>query len=850
MAPPPDKSSLDQLESKWDAIWEDQNTYQFNRTKSRSEIYAIDTPPPTVSGSLHLGTVFGYIQVDALARFQRMSGREVFYPMGWDDNGLPTERRVQNYFGVRCEPTLPHEAVDVKDVPAAKPGDKTLRPVSRRLFVELCHELTAVDEKGFEAVLRGVGLSVDWTLTYATIDDRCRKVAQRGFLHNVGRGEAYISEAPTLWDIDFQTAVAQAEFEDRDVTSAYHRLVFGHDSGTTLEIETSRPELLPACVALVVHPEDERYTGLVGTEAVAPLFGVRIPVLAHRLAEPDKGTGMAMICTFGDTTDVIWWRELGLPMRSLIRRDGRLQTDTPGWLPEQGAAVWSQFAGKTVKQARTRIVELLQESGALIGESRPITHPVKFFEKGDRPLEVVTSRQWYIRNGAQDGELRKALIDRGRSLKWYPPHMRSRYEHWVDGLNTDWLISRQRYFGVPFPVWYPVDADGEPQWESPILCPDDALPVDPQSQAPPGYTEDQRGVPGGFVGDPDVMDTWATSSLTPQIVCGWVDDEDLFNRTFPMDLRPQGPEIIRTWLFSTALRAQLEHDVAPWQHVSINGWILDPDRKKMSKSKGNVVTPAQLLEEFGADGLRYWSCKAAPGADTAIDSGQMRVGRRLANKVLNASRFVLGFGGDRQHSVSEVTEPLDLAMLAELASVIESATESLAGYQYHQALDRTETFFWNFCDDYLELVKGRAYGTDQAAASAQAALSIALDVMLRLLAPFLPFVTEEVWSWWKEGSVHRAAWPRVDELADAAKADHGLLTTAASVLAEVRKAKSVEKRSLRTEVRRLVVEDTAEQLDALRAAETDLRQAGVVLDLELREADQRSVTVELVPANG
>jgi valyl-tRNA synthetase len=840
----PEKPSLVDLEDKWDSAWERERTYRFDRSKDRGEIYSIDTPPPTVSGQLHIGSVFGYVQVDALARFQRMRGREVFYPMGWDDNGLPTERRVQNHYGVRCDPTVAYDPE--LTLPEPTKGKPQL-PVSRRNFVELCHELTLVDEKAFEHVWRRVGLSVDWTLTYATIDDHCRRVAQRAFLRNVHRGEAYAAEAPTLWDIDFRTAVAQAELEDREVDATSHRLLFARSDGSQVEIETTRPELLPACVALVAHPDDPRYKPLFGTEVTTPVFEVTVPVVAHPLAQPDRGTGIAMVCTFGDTTDVIWWRELGLELRSVVRRDGRFQPDVPPWLIASGATAWGELAGKTAKQARARIVDLLRDDGGMVGEPRAIRHPVKFYEKGDRPLEIVTSRQWYVRNGARDASLRDGLLERGRALVWHPGHMRVRYEHWVGGLNSDWLISRQRFFGVPFPVWYPVDSDGEPVWDKPMLSDEAALPVDPQGEPPPGYEEAQRGQPGGFVGDLDIMDTWATSSLSPQIVCGWEEDPDLFARTFPMDLRPQGPEIIRTWLFATLLRAHLEHEELPWANTSINGWILDPDRKKMAKSKGNIIEPLQLQEEFGADGLRYWACSGAPGTDTAVDTGQMKVGRRLANKVLNASRFVLGLAGTSGAPLSEaVMVGVDRSMLGVLADVVDAATAAFEDYQYHRALEYSEKFFWHFCDDYLELVKGRAYGQGPESESARAALSLALETFLRLFAPLLPFVTEEVWSWWRSGSVHRAEWPTSAPLrAAAGPAGPDVLDTVSAVLAEVRKAKSSRQVSLRAEVSRLTVTGDAGRLATVEAARADLVVAGVVSDLVLEESTEESVTVEL-----
>jgi len=851
----PERVSLEGLEPKWGAWWEQQGIYRFDRSALRSAVFSVDTPPPTVSGQLHLGTVFGYVQVDAVVRFHRMRGDEVFYPMGWDDNGLPTERRVQQHFGVRCDPSLPPDphgqATDVPDTGTDGDGGHhggrpdTVRAVSRPDFLALCHQLTALDERHFEEAFRRIGLSVDWNLTYATIDERCRRVAQRAFVRNLARGEAYAAEAPTLWDVDFQTAVAQAELEDRLVTSAAHRVLFHRVDGGTVEIETTRPELLPACVALVAHPDDPRYSSLVGTTVRTPLFAVEVPVLAHRLADPDKGTGLVMVCTFGDTVDVTWWRELGLPMRSVVQRDGTLAVARPEWLPAEAEAAWSALAGRSTSQARRAVLALLGEAGALAGEPRPIQHEVRFYEKGERPLEIVASRQWYIRNGAHDAELRSALLAAGRDLQWHPPHMRVRYEHWVEGLNTDWLVSRQRFFGVPFPVWYPVADDGAVCWDAPIVADEGALPVDPQASPPPGYVEEQRGVPGGFVGDPDVMDTWATSSLTPLVVCGWEEDDDLFQRTFPMDLRPQGPEIIRTWLFSTVLRSHFERAQRPWRHVTINGWILDPDRKKMSKSKGNVVTPAALVDEFGADGVRYWACSAAPGMDTAVDRAQMRVGRRLAIKLLNVSKFVLGLGADAVPA--EPTVAVDRALLQRLAGVVEAATGAFEGFEHQRALERTEAFFWAFCDDYLELVKSRAYGDGAPAASARAALSTALGVLTRLLAPFLPFAAEEAWSWWHEGSVHRAPWPTAGELSGGAGSDQRLLDVAADVLGAVRKAKTAAQRSMRTPVDEVTVVDGAERLRLLGEVADDVRQAGVVTALTGVEGAPASVDVRLAP---
>ncbi len=862
----PDKPSVDGLEEKWARVWEEQGTYRFDRERAlagpREAVYAIDTPPPTASGSLHVGHVFSYTHTDCMARYKRMRGLEVFYPMGWDDNGLPTERRVQNYYGVRGDAGLvydpdftpPREGGTGKSTRAA---DQV--PVSRQNFIELCDALTVKDEAAFEALWRHLGLSVDWDVSYRTIDDRSRATAQQAFLRNLARGEAYAAEAPGLWDVTFQTAVAQAELEARDYPGHFHRVTF-HSSAAEdggVAIETTRPELLPACVALVAHPDDERYRRLVGTTVTSPVFGVELPVLAHPAAEMDKGVGLAMCCTFGDLTDVQWWRELDLPTRSVITRAGRIHPETPGWLPAgPGREVYARMATKTVHSAREVVVDALRESGDLDGEPTPTQRKANYYEKGDKPLEIVSSRQWYITNGGRDSDLNAELIERGREVDFHPPFMRTRYENWVGGLHGDWLISRQRFFGVPIPVWYPLDEDGEPRYDVPVVPREDELPVDPVAEAPAGYDEAQRGVPGGFTGDRDVMDTWATSSLSPQIATGWRDDEDLFTHLFPMDLRPQGQDIIRTWLFATVVRAHLEHGSLPWSHAAVSGWILDPDRKKMSKSKGNAETPEDVVTRHGADGVRYWAASARLGTDAAYDTGQMKVGRRLAIKLLNASRFALTFGDVEGDLAAAVTHPLDRAVLAGLADVVDRATDAFESYEHARALEVTESFFWSFCDDYLELVKDRAYGGRDAdvdpgdAASARAALRLALGVLLRLLAPVLPYATEEVWSWWHEGSVHRATWPTADELrVPAGPGDPAVLAAVGEALTRVRRTKSDAKMGMRAEVTRLVLAGPPSTLDLVRVGEADLRAAGRVTGtLEFADADEIEVRdVELVP---
>ena len=842
----PSQFESKEAEEKWSRVWEDRATYRFSED-SEAPTYVIDTPPPTVSGSLHVGHVFSYTQTDVVARYQRMRGRNVFYPMGWDDNGLPTERRVQNYFHVRCEPGA--EPVDVSKLEPPDDAARKLPPkkLQRGAFIDLCVRLTAEDEKAFKALWQRLGLSVDWSQEYSTISEHSRRIAQLSFIDLFEKKHVYTHEAPTMWDVDFKTAVAQAEVEDRPMRGAFHKIRFAVEGGGEFTIATTRPELLPACVAVAAHPDDERYKALLGKNAITPLFRAPVPIFASPLVDPSKGTGILMVCTFGDATDVLWWREENLPLRQTIGRDGRMAhvefgtAAFPSLDAAAANAVYATILGKSMSESRRLTVEALRDphgsadrNGAapLVAEPEPLEHAVKFFEKGDRPLEFVSSRQWFVRLMNQ----RDKLIEMGDSMEWHPDFMRLRFRNWTENLQIDWCVSRQRYFGVPIPVWYKVTPNGETDFSQPMVPEGSRLPIDPTVDAPKGFTESQRDQPNGFTADPDVFDTWFTSSLSPQIASGWTLNPERHKKLFPMDVRPQSHEIIRTWAFYTIAKAWLHEGTIPWKRVAISGWVLDPDRKKMSKSKGNVVTPMHLLDQYGSDAVRYWSLAARLGVDTAFDEKVLKVGRRLVVKVYNAARYVLG----QEAPEGPITHPLDLGFLHQLQGVIESATTSLDAMDYAGALDGIERFFWDsFTDSYLELVKARARSDSDPAgrASAVAALRKGLHIILRLLAPYVPYVTEEAWSWDfgldSKASIHLAPWPEASELTSlGASREHAdVYDLAKGALGAINRAKTQAGGTVGRHVASLAIAAPQGVLDTFAKAEADIVAATRVMSL-------------------
>ena len=857
----PDKYDPHAIEDTWIAAWKKDGIYAWDPARPREETFVIDTPPPTVSGSLHVGHMFSYSHQDFIARYNRMRGKNIFFPIGWDDNGLPTERRVQNLYNVKCDAHVHYDPSFTAE--RGRKGDPM--PISRKNFIELCQVVTKEDEEAFKRLWTRLGLSYDWSLEYATIDEHCRRTSQASFLELFEKNEVYQDERPVMWDIDFKTAIAQAEVEDREKPGAFHYLRFEVE-GTSehIVIATTRPELLPACVAVLAHPDDDRYKPFFGKRALTPLFKAPVPIMPDEQANPEKGTGIVMVCTFGDQTDVEWWRTYKLPLRQVIGLDGRLIPVTFGEGTFESVdaasanAVYSQIQGLSVKQAQAKLVELADTAGGIIDRPKQeLSHAVKFFEKGDRPLELIPTRQWF----AKIIDKKEALVAQGKKIQWHPSHMGIRYEHWVEGLNQDWCLSRQRFFGVPIPVWYKIDANGLIQHNERILPRVDQLPIDPLDQAPDGYTESQRNQPNGFTGDPDVFDTWATSSLTPQIASQWLNNPERHKSVFPMDIRPQSHEIIRTWAFYTIVKAYLHEGKVPWHNVVISGWILDPDRKKMSKSQGNVVTPEPLINTFGADSVRYWAARARLGVDTAYDELVFKVGKRLCTKLFNASKFVLGrLDGIDPATLTpdKITCETDRAVIAELRPLIERATESFDKFDYAQALQLTEEFFWQtFCDNYLELAKPRTYDEEltEGRLSACATFRLLHRALVRMLAPYLPFLNEDIWGWaynadaGMQPSVHRSPWPTLDELA-AIPAPKFAETYAASVavIDAVRKSKAEANLSVKAPVETTQVTAKKVTLDALQPALDDIKRMLSIEALTVVEGDpgQNLVAVQSV----
>ncbi len=877
------------IEKKWQAHWLAQKNYAWDENESRANSYVIDTPPPTVSGLLHMGHVFSYTQADFVARYQRMTGKNVFYPMGFDDNGLPTERLVEKTKKIR--------AVDM----------------SREKFIEECLSVSEEARKEFRALFESIALSVDWAQEYHTISDDSRRLSQLSFLDLVSKGHAYRELRPFYWDPVDQTAIAQAEIIDKEMASFQNVILFeiidespfplagdadespppftGGDKGGgyLVPVMTTRPELIPACVALMCHPDDAaKYKG---KKAVTPLFGIEVPIIADEKVDKEKGTGLVMCCTFGDDTDKEWWTKHKLDTRVILNKFGKLDFSALRQLFSEPSSsgssrgsmdarderehdeLFALFEGKKVSNtdpkhlgARETIIAMLKEKN-LLTEQKPITHAVKCAERSGAPLEILPTQQWFVRVLDKKPE----LVAKSRECKWHPEWMAVRMEQWIEGLNQDWCISRQRYFGVPFPVWYSKRAgeEGKLLYASP-----NQLPVNPLTDLPKGYTKDE------VTPDADVMDTWATSSISPQLSAhglgpgspdsnpprlrggeGGNGPQSRFSKLFPADLRPQAHEIIRTWAFYTLVKAHLHNNQIPWNNLMISGWCLAEDKTKMSKSKGNVVTPVALIEEKGTDAVRYWAGTSRLGQDTAFSPDLLKIGRKLVTKLWNATQFAaihldkMTEAPTTAATDKAVTEILDQWILSRLGETVIRATDAFAAYEYADALDLTNQFFWaDFCDNYLELIKKRVYNEDGSFSVAQQqsavhALYYCLDTILKLYAPFIPHVTEELYShifadaYAAKGSLHaRGTWPQAKHYASHETA---LLAgkTALTVLDDVRKAKSEASKSVKWPVDTVQAAKPALGEAALNGLAEDLKGAGNIRQLAWANIEATQVTL-------
>lgn len=790
----PKKYKFDESEKKWQIFWQENAIYHWSKSEARENSFIVDTPPPGVSGQLHIGHVYSYTHTDFIVRHRRMKGKNVFYPMGFDDNGLPTERLVEKEKNIRAN------------------------SVSRKEFINICNEVIAKEETKFRALFNRIALSVDWNLEYQTINPLSCKISQMSFLDLIEKGQIYRDSQPMLWDSVDQTALAQAEIEDREKVTFMNDILFSLENGDKITIATTRPELLPACVSVFFHPEDKRYNYLEGQFAFTPLFNVKVPLLADDMVDPEKGTGLVMCCTFGDQTDIAWWRKHKLPTNIIISKQGRIeniQFDNSCANKIKAEQFAAQLTGLTVTAARSKIIELLKKEGLLVNQVQKL-QTVKCAERSGAPLEILTTPQWFIKTIIH----KEALLKKSDELNWYPKFMKIKLDRWIEGIGMDWCISRQRYFGVPFPVWYSKRAGEEGK---PIFAKNHQLPVDPLVDLPEGYNKEE------VIPDYDVMDTWATSSVSPQLNSHGVSnnhmvDENRYKKLFPADLRPQAHEILRTWAFYTMLKAYLHENTLPWKDIMVSGWCLAQDKSKMSKSKGNVLIPEILLEAHGSDVIRYWCASSKLGTDTAYSEDVINNGKRLVNKLWNAAKFASTHfdkisDSDKALSLCgvkhKITRDFDKYLVNQVVDLVDYADQELTNYEYATAIDKTEKFFWAlFCDNYLEITKTRAYNEngedDEGALSTHLTLYHTLKTLLQLFAPIVPHITEELFHilYAKDNSesIHmRGSWPNIRE-AKFTDIDETKSEDLLEILELVRKIKAQDNLSIKSPISYIEIE--------------------------------------------
>ncbi len=752
-------------EKKWQEYWEKNDIYKFDK-HSKKPIFSIDTPPPTVSGEMHMGHASQYSQMDFIARYKRMNQFNIFYPFGTDDNGLPTERLVEKLNNTKAQNN------------------------TRNKFIELCQTTLKKLRPKFIQAWKNLAISCDYNLFYSTIDDHSRKISQQSFIDLYKDGREYRKEAPTIWCPECQTAIAQVELEDKNLSSTFNTILFKAD-GKIMEIATTRPELLPACVAVFVNPDDERYKDLIGKEAEVPYFKFKVPILKDDKVDTGKGTGIVMCCTFGDLTDVEWFYKHKLPLKIAITKEGKM------------TKLANKYQGLTIKEARNQIIEDFKKFNLII-EQRPIEHPVNVHERCGTPVEFLVSKQWFIKYL----DLKPKFLEIGKKLNWNPDFMRVRYENWIKGLQWDWCISRQRYFGIPFPVWYCKGCDNI------LLAEESQLPVDPLEDKPkpcPKCKSEE------FIPEKDVLDTWATSSLTPQLAIKLI-SKKLPKEIYPMNLRPQSHDIITFWLFNTVVKSHLHEKQIPWKDIMISGFVLDPKGQKMSKSKGNVIDPADITKLYGADALRFWAASTKLGSDQPFQEKELKAGQKFITKLWNAAKFASMHLEDFKEKPKEL-EPMDLYILSKLQTIIENSTKAFENYDYSRTKADVENFFFHtFCDNYLEIIKDRLYNPDKRGErerqSAQYTLKTTLTTILKLMAPIVPHITEELYQLYfkeKEKSIHLTSWPKENKNLKDNKLEEKA-EFIINIISEVRQFKNKNQKSLKTPVNLNLIKNPAIQL--------------------------------------
>lgn len=793
----PKRYKPSEAEEKWIDYWINQKIFKFDED-SKNPVFSIDTPPPTVSGKIHLGHAFSYSHTDFIARYKRMRGFNVFYPFGTDDNGLATERLIEK----------------MKKVKATNMGRDDFRKLCLKTLEKELRPSIIKDSKN-------LGLSCDWNIFYTTLSDYTFRISQAAFLDLVKKKRVYQKEAPVIWDPVLQTALSQVELVDKEVESTFNDIAFKTDDGKEIIIATTRPELLSSCVAVFIHPDDKKNKNLVGKELIVPYYHFKVPVLEDKRVDLEKGSGVVMCCTFGDQTDIEWYKAFNLPLKEGIGKNGKM------------TSIAGDLEGMFVRDARAKIIEEMKKSGELKRQEN-IIHTVNVGERSGTEIELIHSKQWFLKYL----DLKDDFLKRGRELNWFPDHMRNRLENWINGLQWDWCISRQRYSGVPFPVWF------DKKTGEPIFASEDQLPVDPLKDLPKGYKKED------VIPEKDVLDTWATSSLTPHLAVDRYKGKPIYKRLYPMTLRPQAHDIISFWLFNTLARGHIHDNALPWKDAMISGWALDPKGKKMSKSKGNNIEPQDLIKKYGADAVRYWAGSSKLGDDVPYQEKDVQTGKKTVTKIWNASKFtIMNLEGFKPGKIENL-EVMDKWLLSKLMNVVKSSTESLDKYEYSRTKQETDIFFWQkFCDNYLEFVKHRVYGDDldtKSKIAAQNTLYYALLTQLKLFAPIMPFITEEVYQMYFKGfekkeSIHITDWPEYKKsLVDEEAEKTGDL--AVQIISEIRKHKSTQKQSLKVEIESLTINCTKEEKKLVELVLDDIKVVGVVKNINFKDSEELSIS--------